>query len=571
MTHPARHPTRRRAGRVAALLVALASPALASPPAPPGIYPSAVAGAHLAEWTDAHDRSAEPDPEAFTLLNYFFTRATVTNMVADPAGLRGVSLGPIGLNAGSFVGVDDERTAAYVEQRWIPVLSYSPAFTDGLATFRAQFEVDYTWGIASNTVQNNQGGGINADQVNIQTKNVNVSITPFRDPRTLAIIIGTQSIYDTLFDPTITSVFDLVRTGYKLAFFGTEATGLSVFSRFGRHRGKLSWMPLGASQPNKALENDPGFEWLWMATADYAFTLTPGTEIGLSYWHLSDETQGDAFAYQGLIRNGPGSIQLWPFTGVRPFPIDRATGDVHYIGANFHHNIKFNRGPFAATGFVMYNTGRFESQDDEIGEGKLAALDINGLAADLEVACNWGYTRDDVITLHGIYTTGDETPTDDTYDGVYTLNYYGLPGAVLFDHKTLLLFPFIGTIGNYTGAVTDISNQGHGITAAILTGAWDVIPHTLNLKLGAAFGRTSVDPGVEADVRRTDEGNEEITRDPGQTIGLEVNAELRYHIRYLMTVGLHVGYLKRGDFYEDHPRVTADPWAAFTTFTWYAF
>ncbi len=552
-----------------ALIALLAAPAFAGPPSPPGVY--VPGGEHLPEHTDETAREGEPEAPELSLLNYFFTRATVTNMVADPAGLRGVSLGPIGLNAGSFVGVGDDSTAAYVEQRWIPVITYAPAFADNVATFRAQFEVDYTWGIASNTVQNNQGGGINADQVNIQTKNVNVSLTPFRSPSKLAIIVGTQSIYDSMYDPTVTSVFDIVRTGYKLTFFGTEGTGISLYSRYDAHRWKLSWMPLGASQPNKALENDPNFEWLWMGTADYAFTLTPGTEIGLSYWHLSDETQGEAFAFQGLIRNGPSSIQLWPFTGIRPFPMDKATGDVHYIGANFHHNIKFNRGPLAASGFVMYNTGRFESQREDIAEGKQAAVDIGGLAADLELAYNWGYTRDDVITLHGIYTTGDDDPLDDSYDSVLTLNYYGLPGAVFFDHKTLLLFPFISTIGNYTGAVTDISNQGHGLTAAIATAAWDIIPHTLNLKVGTAFGRASVDPPEESDVRRTDEGNEDIVRDPGQNIGLELNAELKWHLRYLMTVGLHVGWMKRLDYYDDHPRVTADPWAAFTTFTWYAF
>lgn len=560
-------PARRAALSAMALLTTLSSAAAPSAQAAPAGAPGLV----LPEWQEKNQRDGDPAAPELTLLNYFFTRATYTNIVADPAGLRGVSLGPIGVDAGSFTAVDDTETAAYIEQRWIPVLSYAPNFVDGIATFRAQFEVDFTWGIGSNTVQNNQGGGINADQVNIQTKNVNVAITPFADPRTLSIVIGTQSVYDTLYDPTVTSIFDLVRTGYKLTFFGTDATGISVYSRHGRHRGKLAWLPLGAAQPEKALEGDPSFEWLWLATADYAFTLTPGTEIGLSYWLLNDDTQGEAFAYQGLVRNGPGSIQLWPFTGVRPFDIARPAGQVHYLGLNFHHNLKFNRGPFAASGFVMYNTGRFESQADEIDEGKLAALDIAGLAADLELVYNWGLTRDDVITLHGIYTTGDDDSGDADYDGVFTLNYYGLPGAVFFDHKTLLLFPFTQTIGNYTGAVADISNQGHGITAGIVSGAWDLVPHKLNLKLGAAFGRASVDPEPVADRRRVGDAFEETTRDAGRTIGFEVNAELRWHIRYLMTVGLHAGYLVAGDFYQDHPRVTADPWAAFSTFTWYAF
>jgi hypothetical protein len=50
-----------------------------------------------------------------------------------------------------------------------------------------------------------------------------------------------------------------------------------------------------------------------------------------------------------------------------------------------------------------------------------------------------------------------------------------------------------------------------------------------------------------------------------------VNAELRYTLRYLMTLGFHAGYMFRGDFYDGVPNVTANPWAGFTTFTWYAF
>ena len=57
----------------------------------------------------------------------------------------------------------------------------------------------------------------------------------------------------------------------------------------------------------------------------------------------------------------------------------------------------------------------------------------------------------------------------------------------------------------------------------------------------------------------------------GRVIGTEINAELRYTIRYLMTVGLHGGYMFRGNFYDGNPRVTSNPWAAFSTFTWYAF
>ena len=50
-----------------------------------------------------------------------------------------------------------------------------------------------------------------------------------------------------------------------------------------------------------------------------------------------------------------------------------------------------------------------------------------------------------------------------------------------------------------------------------------------------------------------------------------MNAEVKWTIRYLMTVGLHGAYLFKGNFYEGVTRVATSPWALFTTFTWYGF
>ena len=52
---------------------------------------------------------------------------------------------------------------------------------------------------------------------------------------------------------------------------------------------------------------------------------------------------------------------------------------------------------------------------------------------------------------------------------------------------------------------------------------------------------------------------------------LDLDAGQAYSFRYLMTVGLHGAYMARGDFFTGNPQVAKDPWAAFTTFTWYAF
>lgn len=541
-------------GRGWALALALGAAGFSLPAWAQGSTP--LPGAY-AEWHEASNRDEDAPPREFVLINYFFTRATATNQLADPSGLKGVALGPIGQVAGSAVRVDN-RSAFYVEQRWIPVIEYSPLFVDGLASFRAQFEVDYLWGRSANALQQNEGGGFNADQVNIQTKNVNVALYPTKKPAELAIVMGTQPVYDSYFDPTRTPLNDIVRTGYKLAFLGTDATGLSAFSHYQGHSARLSLLPLGTAQADKALLDDPRLKYAVLGMADYAYPVAPGTNVGLSAWFLRDDTKGDAYAFEGLVKSGPSSTGLPSFVGTARFNIERPTGHVAWLGANFHHNIDFRTGPFGASGFVMYNLGRYESSTPETTLNR--AVDISGLSANLELLYNFGRTSSDLVTLEAMFSTGDSDLNDGRYTSAFTLNQYGIPGAVWFNHKMLLLFPFTSTANNYTGAVTDISNQGFGLQTVLATGAYDLIPNKLNLKLGAGYAASGVTPP---------ELTPGVAR--GRFIGAELNAELRYTIRYLMTVGLHGGYMFRGDFYDGNPRVTSNPWAAFTTFTWYAF
>lgn len=535
----------------AAVCFLTSSVAQASPIIAPGTY--------FDGWTAKNDRSEDPEPREFVFINYFLSRFTATNQLADPVGLRGVSLGPIGIgDAGSATRTTADSTNFYVEQRWIPVLSYSPYFVDGLADFNAAFEVDYTWGIAANGIQQNVGGGFNADQINIQTKNVNVSLRPTGDPYELSIIIGTQPVYDSVYNPLVTPLSTIVRTGYKLAFLGSDGSGITVFSSLAG-QWKLSLLPLTGAQPLRASENDPTFKYSWLASLDYAVDLAPGTNLGASYWFLRDDTDGQGFAFPALARNGPGANSgLPPFTGVPAHNIQEPSGYVNYFGVHANHNIDFTDGRFAASGFVMVNQGEFQSESDtDVGVDSLSVL---GASANLEALYRWGKTANDVVSIEGMYSTGDSDLTDDEYTGAFTLNHYGLPGAVWFNHKTLILFPFTSVVSNYTGAVTDISNQGYGLRAGIFAARWDLIPDKLNFKAGAAHAWADVKPPNFVAGRRR-----------GKDIGTEINAEFELHFRYLMTLGVHAAYMIRGSFYEANPNVTADPWAFFTTFTWYGF
>jgi hypothetical protein len=147
------------------------------------------------------------------------------------------------------------------------------------------------WGQAANQLQQNQGGGFNADQVNIQTKNVNVALYPTRNPYKLAVLLGTQSVYDTLYDPAITSA--LRHRAHRLQAHLLRHRRHRCVGVFGRYGGiwKASFLPLGAAQPDKATKDDARLSFVWFGTLDYAYPIQPGTVVGLSYWHLQDDTK----------------------------------------------------------------------------------------------------------------------------------------------------------------------------------------------------------------------------------------------------------------------------------------
>jgi hypothetical protein len=514
----------------------------------------------LDEWRNQSDHEKDAPLSDFRFISYFFARLSATNMLGDPAGLRGVSLGPIGSGQGSATRVGPSTDSVFIEQRWIPVVEYSPWFADDLATVRAQFEIDFLWGLGANAVQQNSGGGFNADMVNLQTKNVNVSLYPTRRPSQLTITIGTQSFYDSVLDPTRTPVNEITRSGYKLSFLGSDGTGLQVFwapHEAWKLRGGLLF--IGASQPDKAANDDPHLKFAFLTLLDASYELWPGTTLGASGWLLRDDTRGQAYAFEGLVLSGPGSSGLNGFTGTAKLPIESPAGMVGYAGLNFQHNLGFNTGRFAASGFFMLNAGQYVSSKETTTFQK--QIDILGCAADLELQYQWGRGVNDAVTVEGVYTSGDGNPNDNQYGGAYTLNFYGLPGAVFYTHRTLLLFPFTSTVNNYTGAVTDISNQGYGVWAAIGSASYDLVPNVLNAKVGVAAAGANATPQPAIFGGPT----------PGRFLGVEVNAELKWTIRHLMTIGLHGAYMFRGGFYNGNPRVTANPYAIYNTLTWYAF
>jgi len=99
------------------------------------------------DWYDSKEFDDIAEPKEFSLINYFFARSTTTNMVpTNPAAVPGVALGPIGSDQGHVVGTSKDNydksgiepyKNTFIEQRYVPIFTYTPHFFDGKVSFRA--------------------------------------------------------------------------------------------------------------------------------------------------------------------------------------------------------------------------------------------------------------------------------------------------------------------------------------------------------------------------------------------------------------------------------------------------
>ncbi len=603
-----------------------------------------VGGLNYKEWQESNDFGDIKEPKEFSLINYWLTRATFTNIYpSSPVAIPGTTLGPIGSLSGHQPATSKEKSDKsgsetvnnnYAELRWIPIFTYTPNFFNGGVSFRAQFEIDTMFGVSRNRAGENRGGAFNADQVNIQTKNafVHWKITP-----KLSTNIGIQGFYDSIYDPFDTPATYILNSGYKIMFYGTDATGISFYSKyFGLT--KLSYTVVVYNKEGEKYDD------VQFATLDQAFQIFPGTLIGFSYWYLLDQSKSNQDLYSLVSQGGPSSSLHMGFTGAQSLNLESANGFMNWLGFNFHHNINFFTSRWSANGFVMLNKGRFENTNithpniagntiNTIGLGPANPatnwfVEIDGLSADFEIQYHYGKKADvtgaslggDKITFEYLYTQGDSDPKDEKYTGAFTMNYYGLPGATWVSHKALILFPFGEAISHFTGAMTDISNQGYGTRAFILAFYHDLIPNKLNIKLGYAraysntrqevtyrtdalyqdfdtqlAGQVNADPALKSLLSLVyagkpsyfyldNSGNANINffrEYSGNFIGTEYNIELVYQVRYLMMVGIHFAKMFLGDFYKSEINnlgqkvrpntVDRDPYALFITFKWIGF
>ncbi|MEP0549094.1 MAG: hypothetical protein ABJF88_19340 [Rhodothermales bacterium] len=522
------------------LLVAVAVPALAQVPDPVMPPDSLWRGPGEGERVD------EPIPKELTFIGYSFTRTTASNVTPSNDLLQGQVIGRLfGPNSTRTV----DQIANYTEQRFVPYFVYRPKILDGYATFRGLFKIDYTWGDVAYGVGNNRGGAINAGQINLQTLMANVDIRP---SARYNVVVGLQRMFDGARDPNVNTLQSFQQSGYKLAYWGTQAVGISAYANVTpATRARVGvfqlWENLVAGDDDVIL-----------GMIDVEHLLAPGLEVGIDVWGVSDRAKGRGGI--SILGQGLNSL-LAAYNGTTRLVLPQDyTAALGWAGARASYNREFAVGPWWADAFVMTNFGSIERPEQD-------AVSVFGVAANARVAYQYGRTGGDHVAVEALYTTGDaDGAADGTVNSVITGNTYGSPVGVYVSGRSLLLFPDAQVVNRYYSLVHDIANQGLGVTGLFANVSRDLVPNKLTAKLGAATAFAGEAPAGG-----------------GRYMGTEVNAELTYDLKVFLTLGLHAAYVGLGDFYDAPSAVYEapgsepfdvkpdDPWAVFVTLSWLMF
>jgi len=507
-----------------------------------GVAVAAESAAGLAETPAPFaEEKNERDPSELTFIGYYFLKGTYSNIAPTNEFLKGQVVGRL---FGGNTTFTSKETSNYGEQRFIPLFTYSPRLFDGWAKIRGSFEFDWTWGDANYGAGGNFGGAYGADQVNMQTQNLFLELRPQKN---LFINAGLQRIFDNIRVPWYTFTDVLLNTGYRLAFFGSDATGVSTHWMWDTDKR----LKAGFFQfyENHVEQDDD----VVMYNLEVEQDLSIDASVGLTLYYVRDHGNGEggvSILGQGLNSN------LSNYNGVFNFNLgsEQHTADVYWAGTQFHKDPLLTQGDTGFSGFAVYNFGNVSTET--------RTIDINGFAGNLRLAHRYGQQANDQIVLDTIFTTGDKNNiSDGKYNGVLTGNNWTSPGAVFIGHGLYLLMPHGNVVNRFVAATVDIQNLGYGLQAASLQVHKDLVPHKLKAKIGGGVGYASKTPtGV------------------GRMMGTEVNFNLRWTMRVLMDLELHAAYMWLGDFY-DYSEVNGgnelerpdNPWTVFATFKWISF
>jgi hypothetical protein len=410
---------------------------------------------------------------------------------------------------------DRNKTANYGEGR--VRLYITPKIGDYISG-QVGFEIDYRAGDSAYAVGRNAGGGLESDQTNLETKNLNVTV---KFPGTnLSGTFGLQNIVDP-YGGILLGWADAagVTLNYKAA---DNINTLLGWYRF--------WQPAARLKKNVATD-------FWRGEVAYA--PSKDLNLGFNLYALLDRTGVGATPGDPGVLGGPafGSSS----NGFAPLSYNVSTGheslvgDTQYSFNIFMPGVNFNYKAGAVTleGFFIYEGGKFDSRTSGVDD-----VTVSSFAANLGAGTKVGPFN---LKLGGLYVSGDNSDRNATIGikkrGFYTPGSYALAGAWMGLTGMKILFPDIDATNQDQYLVYDVTNTFEqkplGVKALMLTGDTKLAK---NVNFEAGIGT------LFSDKKRVVNNN--------TYMATEVNAGVHYSPYKSFSIGVVGAYAWVGDFYE---------------------
>jgi len=405
--------------------------------------------------------------------------------------------GAAGAQGGNFIlpGAD-VNTASYVEQRQRFALNWKGENVGATAIF----EIDFgNWGDSAYTVGRNQGAGLEADSINLETKNFYLW---FNIPNTsMKVTAGLQNQTDS---------FGGMIFGYA------DMAGLFLTGNMAPVSYKLGWAKF---QEGATLRDDD----VDLYVAEVKFSPVKEARLGVDFYVLRDASGSNATAGAGAGTfntnlNTIGRIFSDYGVGATAFTYDPAT--FYYLGVDG----AFKAGPVGLSGYAFYNWGKIEGVNGTIGGDAIANgdADVKAYAVDLRADLDAGPGK---LFIEGVYVSGSDRDSED-FESPITASNYALAGSFpLTSMDMQILFPNIDDINASAALAYDVQNKGRGLWA-VAAGFRMKLNEAVSAKVGA---------GYLADVEAPGSGIKEHK-------AFEVNANLNYQVQKGMDLGIYGAY-----------------------------
>lgn len=391
-------------------------------------------------------------------------------------------------------------------------LYFTTAYGDYISG-TAAFELDYRAGDSAYGVGAQAGGGLEADQINLETKNLNVTA---KLPGTnLSGTFGLQNIVDP-YGGLLLGWADAagVTLNYKAA---SNVNTLLGFYRF--------W------QPTAKLKNSAAADFI---RGEVAYTASKELNLGFNLYALLDRT---GVGGNGVLGGSPvGSTS----NGFAPLSYNVSTGYESLVGNTDYTfnlalpgvNFAYKAGGFTLDGFFIYETGKFDSRTQGID-----SVTVNSYAANLGASTKVGPFN---LKLSGLYVSGDNSNTDPSIGikkrGFYTPGSWSLAAAWNGLTGMKILFPDIDATNQDQYLVYDVTNtleqKPLGVRAVMITGN---APLAKNVMFEGGLGTLS-------------SAKDRVVNN-NSYMATEVNAGVHYTPYKSFSIGVVGAYAWVGNFY----------------------